>query len=363
MVANALYFPGLTRSYATTVHQYSTPVFTRLIAILWAGTVLTACQPTERHRETRPLMGTVVAITAEGGDRERLVAAVDAAYREMERLSDMMNHYHPASVVSAINDAAGRRPVATPPELMEVLTMARRLSDKTAGAFDITVGALRGWRFRVDDPRLPAPATIRAQLPNVDYRQLRLDRQAQTAFLARYGMRIDLGGIAKLYILRAGIGVLRAQGVDSAMIDGGGDLVVTGRPTHKPWRIGIRDPRAPDRLLGVVELREGYVVSSGDYERYFIRNGRRYHHILDPRTGYPTEGPRGVTLVAGDLATVNGLSAAIMVMGMEKGRRLIVEAPGLEGLIVGREGELWSSAGMRLLPPADEDGRRFDLHQ
>ncbi len=308
-------------------------------------------------------MGTVVGITAEGGDRKRLVAATDAAYREMERLSDMMNHYNPASVVSAINDAAGRRPVATPPELMEVLIMARRLSDRTAGAFDITVGSLRDWRFRADDPRLPSPALIRAQLPNVDYRQLRLDRQAQTAFLTRRGMRIDLGGIAKLYILHAGTVVLRAQGVDSAVIDGGGDLAVMGRPKHKPWRIGIRDPRAPDRLLGVVALREGYVVSSGDYERYFMHNGRRYHHILDPHTGYPTEGPRGVTLVAGDLETVNGLSAAIMVVGMEKGRRLIREAPGLEGIIVGRDGEVWLSAGMRLLPPPDEAGRGFDLHQ
>jgi len=324
---------------------------------------LTACQPAERHSETRPLMGTVVRIAAEGGDRMRLAAATDAAYREMERLSDMMSHYNPASVVSAINDAAGRRPVATPPELMEVLAMARRLSDRTAGAFDITIGSLRGWRFRRDDPRLPAPEAIRAQLPNVDYRRLELDRQAQTAFLARPGMRIDLGGIAKLYILRAGATVLRMQGVDSAMIDGGGDLAVMGRPKHKPWRIGIRDPRVPDRLLGIIELREGYVVSSGDYERYFMRNGRRYHHILDPHTGYPTEGPRGVTLVAGDLEAVNGLSAAIMVMGMEKGRRLIMDTPGLEGIIVGRDGEVWLSAGMRLLSPPDEDGRGFDLHQ
>lgn len=331
--------------------------------MLWVGTALTACQPTEHHREARPLMGTVVGITAEGVDPKRLAAAADAAYRKMERLSDMMNHYRPASVVSAINDAAGRRPVATPPELMEVLTMARRLSEKTGGAFDITVGSLRGWRFRADDPRLPAPEAIRAQLPNVDYRRLALDRQAQTAFLTRRGMRIDLGGIAKLYILRAGMAVLRAQGVVSAMIDGGGDLAVMGRPKRKPWRIGIRDPRAPDRLLGMVELREGYVVSSGDYERYFMRDGRRYHHILDPRTGYPTEGPRGVMLVAGDLETVNGLSAAIMVMGMEKGRRQIMDTPGLEGLIVGRDGEVWLSAGLRLLPPPDEAGRGFDLHQ
>ncbi len=297
-------------------------------------------------RETRPLMGTVVDITLEGPDADRLKPALEAAYQEMSRLSDMMNHYSPTSVVSAINMAAGIQPVAVPPELMQVLQMARGVSDRTHGAFDITIGSLRGWRFNPTQPAMPTPEQVAQQLPNIDYRALRLDKAAGTAYLERQGMRIDLGGIAKLYILDAGIRVLRRQGVANAMINGGGDVAVMGATHGHPWRVGIRDPLQPDRLLGVVSVSRGLVASSGDYERYFERDGRRYHHIIDPKTGYPTQGPHGVTLVADDLARINGLGAAIMVMGAASGRKLIEQTPGLDGLIVDRDGTLWRSPGM-----------------
>jgi len=298
-----------------------------------------------RVDEARPLMGTVVEISAEGADATAARDAIEAAYREMGRLSDMMNHYDPASVVSAINDAAGARAVRVPPELMEVLAMARRVSERSAGAFDVTVGSLRGWRFRSGDTRLPAPEEIAAQLPRVGYRKLRLDRAAGTAFLAERGMRIDLGGIAKVYILHSGLRALERRGVARAMVNGGGDVLASGSPGARPWRIGVRDPRAPQQLIGVLEIERGFVVSSGDYERYFVKDGVRYHHILDPRTGYPSAGPRGVTLVAQDMEAVNGLSVAIMVLGRDRGMRLVTATPGLDALIVDRDGSLWMSPG------------------
>ncbi|HXF66726.1 MAG TPA: FAD:protein FMN transferase [Burkholderiales bacterium] len=312
-----------------------------------------------RVEEARPLMGTVVKISAEARDGVALRAAVEAAYREMARLTDMMNHYDPKSVVSAINDAAGVRPVPVPPELMEVLAMAHRLSERTGGAFDVTVGSLRGWRFRPGEERLPSSEEIAAQLGAVGYRRLALDERARTAFLSRHGMRIDLGGIAKLYIVHAGMRVLERAGVARAMVNGGGgDLEVIAPPRARPWRIGVRDPRTPQRLLGVLELARGFVASSGDYERYFVRNGRRYHHILDPRTGYPSEGPRGVTLTGGELAAINGLTVAIMVLGKTEGVRLIEKSPGVEGVIVDRDGSVWMSPGFRArLRPAPEAGR------
>jgi len=314
------------------------------LCVLLAG-VLAAPVRAERIQEARPLMGTIVEVVAEGADATMLRGALERAYREMARLSDMMNHYDPASVVSAINAAAGRRAVAVPPELMEVLAMARRMSQRSNGAFDVTVASLRGWRFRADDPRVPGAAEIARQLPLVDWRGLVLDRDARTAFLRRAGMRIDLGGIAKLYILEAGARALVRSGVTRLLVNGGGDVVA--RSDGRPWRIGVRDPRAPDRLLGAVELERGIVASSGDYERAFERGGRRYHHILDPRTGFPAEGPHGVTLVAEHLEDVNGLGVAIMVLGSEQGARLLRATPGVDALIVGRDGELWLSDGMR----------------
>jgi thiamine biosynthesis lipoprotein len=318
------------------------PAWVCALGVLLAPLALAA-----RVQDARPLMGTVVEITAEGPRQEALVTAVEGAYREMRRLSDMMNHYDPQSVVSAVNDAAGIRPVPAPPELMQVLAMARAVSARTGGAFDITVASVRGWRFRQEDPRMPSAADIARQLPLVGWRRLALDEKVGSAYLERAGMRMDLGGIAKLYILGAGARALERTGVQRVLLNGGGDVVAAADASAGPWRVGVRDPRAPERLLGVVELRRGFVASSGDYERYFERDGRRYHHILDPRTGYPAEGPRGVTLVAERLEAVNGLGVAIMVLGKERGVRLVESTPGLDALIVERDGSVWLSKGMR----------------
>src|SRR5574340_917083 len=233
-----------------------------------------------RVQDARPLMGTAVELIAEGDDEPALRAAAEAAFREMQRLSQMMNHYDSSSVVSAINAAAGERPVAIPPELAEVLAQARRVSERTSGAFDITIGGLSGWRFRPGEERVPSRSEIAAELPKVDYRKVQSDRTS--AFLKEKGMKMDLGGIAKLYILEAGRRMLEAHGVQRALINGGGDVVA--HSDAAPWRVGVRDARAPERLLGAVELKKGAVASSGDYERAFVRDAKLYHHILDPRS-------------------------------------------------------------------------------
>lgn len=286
-------------------------------------------------------MGTQVTITALGSDAAALRPAIDGAFAAMQALSDEMNRYDPASRVSAINRAAGVAPIAISPALMTVLQQAQALSAHTGGAFDVTIGALTGWRFDPAAPRMPSAQALRAGLAKVGYRDLELDAARGTAFLRRPGMRIDLGGIAKLYIVDVGLRVLRARGVDRAMIDAGGDIAVFGGSVAQPWRVGIRDPRAPG-LAAVVALRAGFVVSSGDYERFFIKNGRRYHHILDPRTGFPTVGLQQVTLVGERAAAINGLSAAAMVLGADAARALIAATPGVQGLLVG-PGVRWAS--------------------
>jgi len=314
--------------------------------LLGAAAALSAAAPLH---EARPLMGTVVELSVEpaAGGETRAHAAIDAAYREMARLSDTMNHYDPQSVVSAINDAAGRRAVPVPPELMAVLAMAQAMSAKSDGAFDITIASLRGWRFRADDPRMPSAAAIAAQLPLVNWRNLRIDPRAQTAYLARRGMRIDLGGIAKLAIVHAGMQVLERHGIARALLNGGGDVEVIGGDAARPWRVGVRDPRAPERLLGVLRIARGFVVTSGDYERAFVRNGRRYHHILDPRSGYPASGPHGVTLTGERLEDLNGLGVAIMVRGKPDGVRWLTDNPRIEGLIVDADDSVWMTPGFR----------------
>ncbi len=281
----------------------------RILALLLAVLALDA--GAARVQEARPLMGTAVEVIVEGAAERELQGAVQAAFAEMQRLADIMSHYDARSVVSAVNDAAGARWVPVPPELAEVLAQARRVSERTGGAFDITVGG--------------SP---------IDYRKLRIERGR--AFLEQKGMRLDPGGIAKLYILEAGLRRLTSAGAERALVNGGGDVLV--HSPGAPWRVGVRDPRAPQRLLGRVRVARGAVASSGDYERP--------GHVIDPRSGAPARGVRGVTLV-GPVEAVNGLGPAIMVLGPEAGKKLMAAAK-VEGMIVDAGGELWVSPGLEL---------------
>lgn len=300
------------------------------------------------HQASQTLMGTRVDLTLQGADARGLEEASLAALTEMTRLADMMSRYQPTSALNAINLMAGIQPVSVPQELIQVLLMARHANDASNGAFDATVGSLRGWNFDVNNPMAPSPAEVIKELRLVGQREgLVLDDQAGTAYLTQRGMRLDLGGIAKLPILQAGLHRLQAHGVQNAMINGGGDVIVSGTLNQRPWRIGLRDPRQPDRVLGAVALTHGFVAASGDYERFFMRDGKRLHHILDPKTGYPTHGPHGTALIGDSLENINGLGAAIMVAGSQRGQALIARTPGMDAFIVNSDQSLWLSPGMR----------------
>lgn len=307
------------------------------------------------QRASRNLMGTRVDIVADGGDARQLQAAIGLAFEEMQRLEGLLSRYREDSAVRRIGQAAGRHPVAVAPEVMAVLVSAQRVWQGSAGAFDPTVGALSGWHFEPGRQAMPAPAEIAAALRHVGARQLRLDERAGTAYLAEPGMALDLGGIAKLPILAAGLRVLEREGVTNALINGGGDVLASGRLQGRPWRVGVRDPRAPDRLLGAIEVEgHGVVASSGDYERGFVHQGRRLHHVLDPHNGWPTTGVHGVALLARDVQAVNGWGTALMVQGMAAVPAWSARHPGVAVLAAGADGVLWQSRGMaQALKPID----------
>lgn len=318
------------------------------LPLLACGLVVAPVQAkADVHQSSRALMGTRVDLTLQGDDTSALSGAAEAAFAEMTRLADMMSRYRSTSVVSAINLLAGLQPVPVPPELLQVLLMARQAAQASGGDFDTTVGSLRDWNFDPNHPSIPSARQISEQLSLVDQEKgLVIDERAGTAYLAKRGMRLDLGGIAKHPILQAGMRQLQRHGVSNAMINGGGDVLVTGQLNGRPWRVGLRDPRHPDKLLGVVALNHGFVAASGDYERFLMHEGKRLHHILDPKTGYPSTGPHGVTLISDQLEAINGLGAAIMVAGAETGRTRVARTPGLDALIVDADSSLWLSPGM-----------------
>lgn len=312
--------------------------------VSWASAAPVSRAP---QRASRALMGTQVDIVADGEDGPALRDVIDKAYAEMARLEALFSRYQPDSAVSRISRAAGIRPVSVPAEVMAVLKTAQQMFRLSDGAFDITVGSLKGWNFEAGQQTVPSASLVARQRQLVDARRVVLNESAGTAYLTRHGMALDLGGIAKLPILEAGMRVLRQQGVNNALINGGGDVLVMGQLQGRPWRVGLRDPRAPERLLGALSVQgQAVVASSGDYERYFFAAGKREHHILDPRTGYPTVGVHGVSLLARDVAQVNGLGAAMMVQGAKAGQALVARQPGVEALVVAGDGGAWYSAGM-----------------
>lgn len=305
-------------------------------------------------RASRALMGTRVDLTLDGAPAVVLQAAAEAAFAQMQRLADLMSRYRPGNPLALLAAAAGRHPVPMPQELLGILKVAQRISEETQGAFDVTVGALAGWQFDKIEWNIPDAQKIQHDLRYVNHRRLILDKPAGTAFLTRAGMQVDLGGVAKLPILQAGMDVLARHGVPAALVNGGGDVIVRGCPAAGPWRIGVRDPAAPRQLLGVLPLQgDAVVASSGDYERCVVRDGRRYHHVLDPSTGYPTAGVHGVTLLGRHVDEVNGLGAAAMVLGPTRGARLLAGGTSGQALLVRQDGGLWLSPTLaqRLQPP------------
>ncbi|QIL69728.1 FAD:protein FMN transferase [Diaphorobacter sp. HDW4B] len=304
-------------------------------------------------RKSLALMGTrvdVVVPDSKASELPELLQCIDAAFMRMQQLERLMSRYREDSDVARMAAAAGVKPVRVAPEVLEVLLQAQRLHAQSGGALDITIGAVnKGWSFEPGREQVPSDADVKRALALVNMRQLVVDPKMGTAFLQRPGMALDLGGIAKLPILQAGLQTLQDKGIANALINGGGDVLIAGSNHGKPWRVGVRDPNAPQQLLGAMELQgRGVVASSGDYERSFVRNGRHLHHVLDPRTGWPTQGVHGVALRADRIEDVNGWGAALMVRGNAALAEFSARNAGIDVMAGLSDGSHWLSAGMEL---------------
>ena len=292
------------------------------------------------------VMATAFQITLPEGDGAAALAdSVFAAFRDVDA---RMSEWKETSPLSAVNREAGTRPVAVPADLREVIRRGIEVGNLTGGAFDITWAALWGlWDFKAAEPRVPDPAEAARRAALVDYRRVVVDDAAGTVFLPEPGMKIGLGGIAKGYALDRAAEILRRHGVRDFLILGGGQVMAGGRKNGKPWRVGIRDPRGePDDFFASLDVTDASTSTSGDYERFFIADGVRYHHILDPRTGMPARGLRSVTTVSPDATLADALSTAILVMGEKRGLAL-AESLGVGAVIVDDAGRTAITADLR----------------
>jgi thiamine biosynthesis lipoprotein len=287
------------------------------------------------------------AFTKPGIDPGQTRDLFDAAVAEIKRLERLMTTWDPSSEVSRINAAAGDRPIAVGEETFAVIAESLRASALSGGAFDITFETLHGlWKFDEDlDPHPPTDAQVRARVRYVGFTHVKTDGAARTVLLDEPHVRIGLGGIAKGYAVDRAAKVLEDGGLTSFYVQAGGDLYARGtKPDGSPWLAGVRDPRGPEGdYFAMLPLSDHAFSTAGDYERAYIVGGKRYHHIIDPHTGYPATASRSVTIWAPTALLADEIDDAVFILGPEKGLALVESLDGVGAVIVDAKNRVWLS--------------------
>jgi len=291
------------------------------------------------------LMGTRVSVELWADDEARGRELVAGVMREYHRIDDAMSTYKPDSEISRVNAHAAEAPMVISAELFGLVERSLELSRMSDGAFDITYDSV-GYLYDFHARQRPTDRQIEERIDAVDYRHVVLDRAQSTISFKANGVRINLGGIAKGYVVERAAAMLRASGVEHALLNAGGDTRVIGDRRGQPWIVGIRHPRVADEVVTRLPLVDEAISTSGDYERYFEENGHRYHHIINPATGRPTEGILTVTVIGPDGTMTDGLDTAIFVLGVERGLELIEAYPDYETIIVDAAGKVAYSKGL-----------------
>ncbi len=290
---------------------------------------------------------TIVAYTSPEMDETKVAGATSKAFREIQRLEKLMSTWIEASEVSRVNAAAGSEAVVVGPDTLAVIEKSQWIANASGGLFDISFDAMHGlWKFDEGaEERIPKKDVLEKARKLIDYRQIEVDHDKSTVKLDKAGMRINLGGIAKGYAVDAVARSLDGDGVKAFFVQAGGDLFVRGRkPDGSPFRVGVRDPRGgPNDSFATMIVEDHAFSTAGDYERYFIHGKKRYHHIIDPRTGFPATASRSVTVWAKDAFTADAIDDAVFILGPKKGLELVESIDGAGAVIVDSKNKVWTS--------------------
>jgi FAD:protein FMN transferase len=294
------------------------------------------------EKQTRFMMDTYVTIYAVGPE-SITKPAMDLAFSRLEEINVKFNSLNPKSPIYSFNEKG--TPI-TDPEIIEVARMGLKVAEESRGAFDITVEPLiELWGFYGNSPNLPKDEDIQRCLENVDYHYLELTGTALNK--RKPGVKIELGGIAVGWAVGQAATVLKQNGVTSALIDGGGEIFALGRKGRDPWKVGVKNPRK-EGLVGYVEVEDLAVTGAGDYEHFFMKDGKRYSHIFNPKTGYPVDNElAGVTIIHPDPFIADAWDTPIVVLGMDEGMRQVENHPGMAVIMVTDSGEIKYSNSLK----------------
>ena len=299
----------------------------------------------EWYADSRPMLGTEVSVRLWHDDPDKGRAFVEQFFKEVDRIDQLMSTYIEESEISRINREAAQHPVEAGDELFRIIQRSLDISTLTRGAFDITYESV-GQHYDFRARQRPDAETVAENLEFIDYRLVKLNPAQGTVEFGAEGVRINLGGIAKGYVVERGVDLLRVGGVEHAVVTAGGDSKLLGDRRGQPWMVGIRDPRVDGEVAMTVPLIDEAISTSGDYERFFDEDGVRYHHIISPSTGNPASGVHSATVFGPDAVFTDALSTSVFVMGVDLGLRLIATLPDYESIVIDSEGRIFFSDGL-----------------
>jgi thiamine biosynthesis lipoprotein len=320
---------------------------------------LSSCTEREKmYKESRTLMDTFCTITVISPSREEAIEAVDAGFAEIKKLETLLNYFSDQSEISTVNRAAGSMPVEVSIETLEILKKSLDISKAANGAFDPTIApVIKQWSFSKDSsvPVIPSGKVIEHSLALVDYKKIKINAETREVYLEDKGMELDLGGITKGFAADKAVDAIKNKGVTAALVAVAGDIRGFGlNISGQGWKVGIQNPRTRagsdkpwEDIFAVLRLKDKAISTSGDYQRFFIKDGVRFHHILDPQTGYPSEsGLISVSVIAPEGYLADGISTAVFVLGAEKGLT-ILESMGLDGILVNNNRKVFITKNLK----------------
>ncbi|MCW8909358.1 MAG: FAD:protein FMN transferase [Gammaproteobacteria bacterium] len=299
-------------------------------------------------KKKKPIMGTEITVEIWHEEKQKALECISDVFKEMWRIDALMSPYKSDSELTKINNMAQDNAVVISSELFQLLEKSLNISKISNGAFDITFSSI-GYLYDYREGVQPLDKIINEKLEAVDYRHILLNKEKSSVRFKKHGVRIDLGGIAKGYAVDNAIAILKGCGTEYGLVTAGGDSRILGDKKGRPWMMGIQHPRKKKEVAVVLPLSNTAISTSGDYERYFIKDDRRIHHIINPQTGKSADKSWSASVIADNALTSDALSTTLFVLGAKKGLALINRLEGVDAVIIDSKGTMHYSSG--LLPP------------
>jgi thiamine biosynthesis lipoprotein len=297
------------------------------------------------------LMGNHFELSAVADNETSANAKIDAGINEIKRIEQLLTTFSDDSETNHINQNAGIVPVAVSRETFNLIRRSLSISQITQGAFDITYGSIdkRLWNFDQNMTALPDKNTAQQMVRLINYRNVILDEEKCTVFLREAGMRIGFGGIGKGYAAERAKQVMKAEGVESGVVNASGDLTAWGvQPDGKEWTVGIVNPDLKDKVFSYMAISDMAVATSGNYEKFITVNGKKYSHTINPHTGLPVTGIKSVTIITTNAEIADAMATPVMIMGINAGLHMINQMKDIEAVIIDDDNRLYTSKNINL---------------